>query len=132
VTALEYVLGGFQNKNVLGVGWNRKVTFWEDAPEKKVVPAGRMLSGHADDILCISLQLPSTLATGSYDGVVIVWNIDSGAIKLKLQVGLLYSLLVSRLSPMPLNPCGLVYVVDAVWLVVTEGFEKSGGSEATK
>ena len=36
VTALEYVLGGFQNKHVLGVGWNRKVTFWEDAPEKKV------------------------------------------------------------------------------------------------
>ena len=45
-----------------------------------------MLAGHADDILCTSLQLPSTLATGSYDGVVIVWNIDSGAIKLKLQV----------------------------------------------
>ena len=36
VTALEYVHGGFQNKNILGVGWNRKVTFWEDAPEKKV------------------------------------------------------------------------------------------------
>jgi WD40 repeat protein len=32
------------------------------------------------------MQLPSTLATGSYDGVIIVWNIDSGAIKLKLQV----------------------------------------------
>ena len=43
------------------------------------------MAGHADDILCVDLQLPSTLVTGSYDGVIIVWNIDSGAMKLRLQ-----------------------------------------------
>uniref|UniRef100_A0A3P8XSW6 WD40 repeat domain 95 n=1 Tax=Esox lucius TaxID=8010 RepID=A0A3P8XSW6_ESOLU len=36
--------------------------------------------GHKDDILCVAQCPPSLLATGSYDGEVIVWNLASGHI----------------------------------------------------
>lgn len=35
----------------------------------------------AEDILSIAFAPPSTLATSGYDGVVLVWNMDSGVVK---------------------------------------------------
>ncbi len=35
-------------------------------------------SGHKEDILCIAHSAPSLLATASYDGEIIVWNLISG------------------------------------------------------
>eukprot|EP00899_Mesostigma_viride_P013723 jgi/Mesvir1/22351/Mv03617-RA.1 len=85
VAGIMYVKGGYHSKHIITVGWDQKVSFWEDGPHHKVQAPTRTLSGHTDDILSIALELPSTLATSSYDGTVILWNIDSGAIKHKLQ-----------------------------------------------
>uniref|UniRef100_A0A672ZGC8 Uncharacterized protein n=1 Tax=Sphaeramia orbicularis TaxID=375764 RepID=A0A672ZGC8_9TELE len=38
-------------------------------------------NGHKDDILCTAQCPPSLLATGSYDGEIIVWNVVSGRIQ---------------------------------------------------
>lgn len=32
---------------------------------------------HKDDILCVAYCRPNYLATGSFDGQIIVWNVDS-------------------------------------------------------
>ncbi|XP_078402252.1 cilia- and flagella-associated protein 337 [Cetorhinus maximus] len=41
--------------------------------------------GHKDDILCIAQCPPTLLATSSYDGEIIVWNMISGHIYCRLQ-----------------------------------------------
>jgi len=69
---------------------------WRDAePEKKVstnmqqkakggVPSQRVelerrMAAHSDDILCLAFCPPCMLVSGSYDGELVVWNIDSSA-----------------------------------------------------
>jgi len=47
----------------------------------KTVPFSRQLKGHAADVLCIAQAPPSVLATGDFDGVVILWNVESGAVR---------------------------------------------------
>lgn len=39
------------------------------------------MNGHKNDILCVAHCPPSLLATGSYDGEIIVWNLVSGTIQ---------------------------------------------------
>uniref|UniRef100_A0A3P8SMW7 Uncharacterized protein n=1 Tax=Amphiprion percula TaxID=161767 RepID=A0A3P8SMW7_AMPPE len=41
-------------------------------------------NGHKDDILCIAQCPPSLLATSSYNGEIIVWNVISGRIQCRL------------------------------------------------
>uniref|UniRef100_A0A3B5ACJ7 WD40 repeat domain 95 n=1 Tax=Stegastes partitus TaxID=144197 RepID=A0A3B5ACJ7_9TELE len=41
-------------------------------------------SGHKDDILCVAQCPPSLLATSSYDGEIIVWNVISGSVQCRL------------------------------------------------
>ena len=36
-----------------------------------------ILQEHAEDILCLDFMGPNTLASGSYDGEVVVWNTNS-------------------------------------------------------
>uniref|UniRef100_A0A673JHD6 WD40 repeat domain 95 n=1 Tax=Sinocyclocheilus rhinocerous TaxID=307959 RepID=A0A673JHD6_9TELE len=42
-------------------------------------------NGHKEDILCIAHCTPHLLATGSYDGEIIVWNVVSGRIQCRFQ-----------------------------------------------
>ena len=42
------------------------------------------MSGHTCDIRSMALYPPSTLASGSDDGEVILWNLESGFAKFKL------------------------------------------------
>uniref|UniRef100_A0A665VQC5 Uncharacterized protein n=1 Tax=Echeneis naucrates TaxID=173247 RepID=A0A665VQC5_ECHNA len=38
-------------------------------------------NGHSEDILCMAQSPPTLLATGSYDGEIILWNMVSGSIQ---------------------------------------------------
>lgn len=50
-------------------------------------PASGVVDGHAEDILCSAFCAPNLLATAAYDGVVLVWNLNSQCVLYKYQAG---------------------------------------------
>lgn len=71
---------------IVGTGWAREVWFWPDQAvgSSHVIACCRVLCGHVEDVLCASFAPPNLLAAGAFDGTVLVWNLDSGAIKGRL------------------------------------------------
>ena len=72
-------------------GWNRTVTIFEDdAVRTKITPRVVYPSSpdpdlwHQDDITCIAFCPPCLIATGSYDGRIVISNMNSGHILHKL------------------------------------------------
>ena len=92
VTDVEMLLvrtqGMYFNNHILCGGWDRRITFFEDNESKRLSPIrqiGHQVPGHDGDILSVSIMDGSgTLATAGYEGHIIVWNVDSGAIKQRL------------------------------------------------
>nr|XP_020468764.1 WD repeat-containing protein on Y chromosome-like [Monopterus albus]XP_020468765.1 WD repeat-containing protein on Y chromosome-like [Monopterus albus] len=76
-----------RNWYVMSVGRSRKIDIYADIPEdlrhvQKPQPSYQddLKNGHKDDILCVAHCPPSLLATSSYDGEIILWNMVSGCI----------------------------------------------------
>ena len=81
---------------VLGSGWGRRIVLWraEEAPQGVCAEPGggsecvwASPPSHSDDVLCMAhhapatlATAPSTLATGSADGMVAVWELDTNAL----------------------------------------------------
>uniref|UniRef100_UPI00398F589E uncharacterized protein n=1 Tax=Pristiophorus japonicus TaxID=55135 RepID=UPI00398F589E len=81
-----------KNKYVLAVGWDRRINIYCDSfgDHHHIQPPqphwqDDLKRGHKDDVLCIAQCLPTLLATSSYDGEIIVWNMISGHIYCHLQ-----------------------------------------------
>ncbi|XP_024910709.1 WD repeat-containing protein on Y chromosome [Cynoglossus semilaevis] len=77
-----------RNCYVISVGRDRKIDIYSDEPDdlhhvQQPQPPWRedTTNGHKDDILCVAQCLPSLLATSSYDGEIIVWNVVSEGIQ---------------------------------------------------
>ncbi|XP_066517202.1 cilia- and flagella-associated protein 337 isoform X2 [Hoplias malabaricus] len=77
-----------RNAFVMSVGWARRIDVYLDTPEdsrhvQRPQPSWQddLRKGHKEDILCIDQCPPYLLATGSYDGEIIVWNLVSGHIQ---------------------------------------------------
>jgi len=78
---------------IFATGWNRKVSFWLDPHSLPADTAAALLElkpqhhmeGTKEDILCMACY-PSTqlLVTGSYDGDIIIWNLESGHVRAHL------------------------------------------------
>ncbi|KAM4590287.1 cilia- and flagella-associated protein 337 [Fundulus diaphanus] len=75
------------NFYVAAVGRDRRIDIYPDVPEdpyhvQRPQPSWKddLKSGHKEDILCVVQCPPSLLATGSYNGEIIVWNAASGSI----------------------------------------------------
>ncbi|XP_041726824.2 WD repeat-containing protein 49-like [Coregonus clupeaformis] len=86
-----------RNTYVMSVGWDRRIDIYSDSPDEphhiqKPQPSWQddLRRGHIEDILCVAQCPPSLLATSSYDGEVIVWNLVSGHIQCRF---------ASRLQP---------------------------------
>ncbi|XP_054979971.1 WD repeat-containing protein on Y chromosome-like [Sorex araneus] len=60
-----------QNKCIIAVGWDRRINVYFN-------------QGHKEDILCVTQCPPFLLATSSYDGEIIIWNVISGHVYCKL------------------------------------------------
>ncbi|XP_042313390.1 WD repeat-containing protein 49-like isoform X2 [Sceloporus undulatus] len=76
-----------RNKYIIGVGWDRRINIFCDSTDsvhdfQKPQPHWQddVNRGHKEDILCIAQCPPSFLATSSYDGEIIIWNMISGHI----------------------------------------------------
>ncbi|XP_036453237.1 WD repeat-containing protein on Y chromosome [Colossoma macropomum] len=77
-----------RNAFIISVGWDRRIDVYLDSPEdtrhvQRPQPSWQddLRKGHKEDILCIAQCPPYLLATGSYDGEIIVWNLVSGHIQ---------------------------------------------------
>ncbi|KAJ3083935.1 WD repeat-containing protein 49, partial [Rhizoclosmatium hyalinum] len=81
------------NHYIIAVGWDRKITIFVDDPDHFETHPVRILNGsgwgahkgHEDDISSVAFCPPNMLATSSVDGVIVVWNLESGYIKLTLR-----------------------------------------------
>jgi WD40 repeat protein len=72
---------------VICVGWDKKINIYPDSLEGSIhhiqhpMPKwGDDQNGHKEDILSVAQCPPNLLATSSYDGEIIVWNLVSGHI----------------------------------------------------
>nr|XP_043888085.1 WD repeat-containing protein on Y chromosome isoform X1 [Solea senegalensis] len=77
-----------RNCYVISAGRDRTIDIYSDAPGdlrhvQKPQPSWQddLNNGHKEDILCVVQCPPSLLATSSYDGEIIVWNVVSGRIQ---------------------------------------------------
>ncbi|XP_015845679.2 cilia- and flagella-associated protein 337 isoform X1 [Peromyscus maniculatus bairdii] len=64
-------------KSILVVGWERAVTVFRPQNFNQFSIQSEEWKGgihHQDDILCAAFLPPQTLATGSYDGEIVLWN----------------------------------------------------------
>ncbi|XP_052610544.1 WD repeat-containing protein 49-like [Peromyscus californicus insignis] len=80
-----------QNRCIIAVGWDRRINVYFDIPGDfhhfwKPQPRWQddLNHGHKEDILCVAQCPPFLLATSSYDGEIIVWNVISGHMYCKL------------------------------------------------
>ncbi|MED6258235.1 hypothetical protein ATANTOWER_004564, partial [Ataeniobius toweri] len=72
---------------VVAVGGDRRIDIYSDVPEdlyhvQRPQPSWKddLKNGHKEGILSVVQCPPSLLATGSYNGEIIVWNVASGSI----------------------------------------------------
>ncbi|XP_022524525.2 WD repeat-containing protein on Y chromosome isoform X1 [Astyanax mexicanus] len=77
-----------RNTFVMSVGWARRIDVYLDSAEdtrhvQRPKPAWEddLMKGHREDVLCVAQCPPYLLATGSYDGEIIMWNLVSGRIQ---------------------------------------------------
>lgn len=81
------------SKFFVATGWNRKITLFPDSPAMfNVYPSSEWPteeSGerplHHDDVLSLACYPPHLLATSSYDGEIVVCNLQSGHVLHRLR-----------------------------------------------
>jgi WD40 repeat protein len=68
-------------RRIIAVGWNKTLTSFKENTFKQEVVApsewkGNIKIEHEEDILCAALMKsqPMFLATGSFDGEILIWN----------------------------------------------------------
>lgn len=44
-------------------------------------------NGHKDDVLCVAFCPPNLVASSSYDGEILIWNLISGHVCSRLSAG---------------------------------------------
>jgi WD40 repeat protein len=71
-------------QRILISGWNRRVTSYIDAKDMEDEAPKIWDVKHHDDILSVAYNSSSSLATGSYDGDVIMWSLETGHILCRL------------------------------------------------
>ncbi|XP_043193477.1 WD repeat-containing protein on Y chromosome-like isoform X1 [Amphibalanus amphitrite] len=71
-------------QRIVCCGWNRGITVFLDDREDTSVR--EWMKRHKEDILTVDFRSPSLVATGAYDGEIIVWNLETGHLYSRLSV----------------------------------------------
>ena len=67
----------FMKQRIVVGGWSRCLAVYGDTRDPDdIIPKYWAVGAHKDDILCMAYQEPNTLASASYDGDIVVWNVD--------------------------------------------------------
>ncbi|RMX44515.1 hypothetical protein pdam_00006041, partial [Pocillopora damicornis] len=74
-------------QKIITVGWNRNVTIYKDCRDEEEGDPRVWPHFHEDDILSAAMYPTGLVATSSYDGLVKVWNIESGSVNCRLHAG---------------------------------------------
>ncbi|GFO38221.1 WD repeat-containing protein on y chromosome-like isoform x1 [Plakobranchus ocellatus] len=78
-------------KVILTVGWNQKIVTYDDKDADNLyIPANTSWKGgqpHQDDILTTDFAPPNFLATAGFDGEIVVWEVDTEKIYVRLRKG---------------------------------------------
>lgn len=61
---------------ILCAGWNRHVT--EFADTETGIHKKNWETRHTEDVLCAAVNYPQALATGSYNGDIVLWRLETG------------------------------------------------------
>ncbi|KAL4240997.1 hypothetical protein ACF0H5_001776 [Mactra antiquata] len=93
-------------KVIISVGWSRQITLYDDTdPDNMYLQAQKNWKGgqlHKDDILTIDFCPPNLLCTASFDGEIIVWDVETEKIFVRLRKGQA-SNLVKKIEDMSSN-----------------------------
>ena len=77
-----------KNKTVVTAGWGRKVTFFKPLEDEYHVDPQPGIEGlgHVEDIQCLERCTDNLIATCSYDGVIMLWQIGKSSITNTLKI----------------------------------------------
>ncbi|XP_076818537.1 cilia- and flagella-associated protein 337-like isoform X2 [Clavelina lepadiformis] len=74
-----------KNRFIIAVGWDQRINIFPDQTDyfhhiQRPMPhwPDDLRRGHTEDIVSVTFGKPNLIATASYDGFIIVWNIISG------------------------------------------------------
>lgn len=77
-------------KVILAVGWSRLITMYDDSdPDNMYITADVSWKGgqlHEDDISAMAFCPPNILATASYDGALLIWNLETEKLLLRFRI----------------------------------------------
>ncbi|KAG9491925.1 hypothetical protein GDO78_000430 [Eleutherodactylus coqui] len=84
-----------RNKYIVAVGWDRRINMYIDSDDdlhhfQEPQPGWQddLSRGHREDILCVAQNPPNLLASSSYDGEIIIWNMISGHIQCRINTSI--------------------------------------------
>lgn len=77
-----------KNQAMVTAGWWRTLSYYRDQEDHYYVQPDRSIQGigHAEDIQCLEHCGGNNVATCSYDGVIIIWQIEMLSIKRKITI----------------------------------------------
>ncbi len=111
-------------------GWDRYISIYYDTDQMhdaKLIPAGKTLGPHPDDIMCIAFSEPNMLVAGVYGGLFSIWNTDSAFLRFTFDIR------GERVRGCPSDPTpagtdGYLSKVESAVGVVSVAFFKSMGN----
>ncbi|XP_037083590.1 WD repeat-containing protein on Y chromosome-like [Pollicipes pollicipes] len=69
-------------QRIVCCGWSRGITVFLD--DRQDTTVREWMVRHREDILTVDFRSPSLVATGAYDGEIIVWNLETGHLYTRL------------------------------------------------
>ena len=67
-----------QKERIITAGWNKRITVYVDNRGEEDDSVSCLRPSHRDDIVSLALHNNNVLASGSYDGDIMIWSLETG------------------------------------------------------